>query len=313
MAQFDKITVADWTNLRKKTGRVLDSGQTYIQSGETQFATRYQYGYGVALDAANVAVNTDTKIRESQWDAMRLDIIKARTHQAGSGTLTNVALYGSILYSTYEQYDTLATTINSSRFQVAVGEYEDTTPSGLATLPAQPVTFSAQAQYSAVISFATAGDANAFFNAGGGFFLTPTFTPSVSGPNAPHSNSWQTICDTANTSLNGGPRFFGGTDYYATGLTERVFHSQNGSGSYSGNQLQYIATTNNGVPGLATVLTLIIRFRDSYNGGQSVGQGVGYGDSASGLCQTSVIQRKSANTIIGPGPGGYGQNNWSGA
>jgi len=313
VAQYDKISVSDWNTLRNKTGRVLDSGQTYIASGDTQYSARYQYGYGVALDASNVAVNTDTKVRESQWDAMRLDILKARTHQAGSGTLTNVALYSTIQWSTYDAYNTLADTINSSRFSVAVGEYEDTIPTNLAALPPKSITFSVQAQYSAVISFATASDANAFFNAGGGFFVRPTFSPSITGNNAPHSNSWQTICDTANQSLNGGPQFFGATDYYATGVTERAFYTLNGSGSYSGNQLQLIAVNNNGVPGLSSQVTIIVRFRDSYSGGTAIGQGVGYGDSAGGLAQCQVTQRKSFNTIVGPGPGGYGQVDWTGS
>ena len=85
MAQYDKISVSDWNTLRNKTGRVLDSGQTYISSGESQYSARYTYGYGLALDTNNVAVSTDTKVRESQWDAMRLDILKARENSAKTG------------------------------------------------------------------------------------------------------------------------------------------------------------------------------------------------------------------------------------
>lgn len=309
-------------DIRKPLGAVLTSGQIYWVNGDTQYAERYKYGYGVALAQA-AAVTTSDNIDDPEWDNLRLDLIKTRTHQkgiawvtsnlglrndiTGNNNVNDVSTGDKVLEAVYNKYVAVAADVLTDKFIAAAGEYEDTTPAGLESGQSQ-ITFSTSAQWQVVINWASADAANAFFNAGG------SFTVGIDAATTGLTGNFRLQSDAMLALLMSGatPRTwtFAAADWYANTTTNalNVWKTSTASAPYSADKLEIRVFTNVGTPGVASRLTIRFVLISGYAGGQPVGSGagaVGYGDSVSLLVEPIVTERRSSNTIISPLPSSY--------
>ena len=315
-------------DIRKPLGAVLDSGNNYWVSGDTQFATKFQFGYGVPLEQT-VAVTTSDNVDDPEWDRLRLDLIRARTHQkglawvttnlglqndiTGSNNANDVTTGDKILNSVYTKYQTVASNILTDKFLVATGEFEEITPADLSS-SATTVTFSVRASWQFTVRWASAADANSFFNAGGAFIFG---IESING----NYSGFQRLQSDAFTALlmsGGNPVFqtFSATDWYGgastTGYLWKTFSPA--SGAYSTDRIDIRVLTNTNTVGSNNTLTIRVLLESVYAGGQASGTGagsVGYGDSVSLTLEPQVTERRSSNTIISPVPTSYTYGAWS--
>lgn len=314
--------------IRRPLGAVLTSGLTYWTSSDTQYTERYKYGYGVPLLQAT-EVTTATNVEDLEWDNLRLDLIKARTHQkgiawvnanlglkndiTGTNNVNDVDTGDKVLESVYTKYATVATDILTDKFLVADGEFEDITPASLAS-SSSTIVFSTSASWQLAINWSSAANANAFFNAGG------SFTVSVDAASTGLTGNYKLQSDAILALLMSGgtPRTwtFSAADWYANTTTSsgNVWVTSTASAPYSADKLEIRAFTNVGTPGSASTLYLRVVLLSGYSGGQPVGSGagaVGYGDSVSLLVEPIVTERHSTNTIDSPVPSSYSYGNWS--
>lgn len=315
-------------DIRKPLGAVLDSGNTYWVSGDTQFATRFQFGYGVPLEQT-VEVTASDNIDDPEWDRLRLDLIRARTHQKGLAWVTNnlglqnditgnnnandVTTGDKILNSVYTKYQTVASNILTDKFLVATGEFEEITPADLSS-SATTVTFAVRASWQFVARWTNAAAANAFFNAGGAF----TFGIEAVNGNYTGNQRLQSDAFTALLMSGGNPNFqtFSATDWYGgastTGYLWKTFSPA--SGAYSTDRVDIRVLTNTNTVGSNNTLTIRVLLESVYAGGAASGSGagaIGYGDSVSLTLEPQVTERRSSNTIISPVPISYTYGAWS--
>lgn len=315
-------------DIRKPLGAVLDSGNTYWASGDPQFATRFQFGYGVALQQA-VAVTRADNIDDPEWDNLRLDLIKARTHQkgniwvaanlglqddrTGNNNANDVTTGDKVLNSVYVKYQTVASNLLTDKFLVATGEFEEITPADLSS-SATTVTFSVRASWQFVVRWANAAAANAFFNAGG------AFTVGIDAVNGNYTGNQRLQSDAIAALLmsGGNPRFqtFSAVDWYdrasTTGYNWKT--SSPTGGAYSTDRVDIRVLTNTNTVGSNNTLTIRYVIESVYTGGAPSGSGagaIGFGDSVSLTMEPQVTERRSANTIISPVPNSYTYSGWT--
>lgn len=324
-----KISVASFnTDIRKPLGAVLTSGNTYWASGDAQFATRFQYGYGVPL-TQTVGVTTADNVDDIEWDNVRLDLIKARTHQKGLAWVTtnlglqddrtgannanDVTTGDKVLSSVYTKYVTVASNIVTDRFLVAANEFEDVTPALLDGVQT-PVTFSTSATWQTTIYWSNAAAANAFFNAGGSFSVGIEASPgSLIGNFKLQSDAMYDLL-----MPGGNPRTvtFGATEWYTYASTGGVLWTSASvaSGAYTADKIEIRVLTNTGTIGSSSRLTLRVTLVSGYAGGQPSGSGAGaiaFGDQISLLLTPLVSERHSVGTITSPLPIDYDYGNWT--
>jgi hypothetical protein len=324
-----KISVTSFnTDIRKPLGAVLTSGNSFWVPGDAQYNTRYQFGYGVALQQA-VAVTKANIIDDPEWDNLRLDLIKARTHQkglawvtsnlglqddrTGNNNVNDVTSDDKILNSVYVKYQTVASDILTDKFLVANGEFEIETPAELSS-SSQTITFSTRATWQFVVTWANAAAANAFFNAGGAYNL------GVDASNGIYSGFQRLQSDTfvALLTPGGEPNVvtFAASDWYGqastTGYVWKTFNVTDVR--YNTNKVEIRVLTNTNTIGSSNRLTIQVRLESAYTGGAPVGSGagaVGYGDSVSLTVEPQVSERRSTNTITAPDPTSYSYGQWS--
>lgn len=314
--------------IRRPLGAVLTSGLSYWTTGDAQYSERYKYGYGVPLLQAT-EVTTATNVEDVEWDNLRLDLIKARTHQkgaawvsanlglkndiTGTNNVNDVDTGDKVLESVYTKYSTVANDVLTDKFLVASGEFEDITPADLVS-GQSTITFSTQSSWQVAISWASAANANAFFNAGGSFtFSVDAATTGLTGNFKLQSDAMLALLMSGAT-----PRTwtFGAADWYANTTTSslNVWRTSTASAPYSADKLEIRAFTNLGTAGVASTLYIRFVLLSGYSGGQPVGSGagaIGYGDTVSLIVEPTVTERRSANTIISPLPSSYLPGNWA--
>ena len=315
-------------DIRKPLGAVLDSGNTYWVVSDTQYANRFQFGYGVPL-AQSVAITKSDNIDDPEWDNLRLDLIKARTHQKGLTWVTNnlglqndrtgnnnandVTTGDKVLNSVYTKYQTVASDLLTDKFLVASGEFEEITPAQLSS-SATTITFSTRATWQFVVTWANAAAANAFFNAGGAFFF------GVDATNGVYTGFQRLQSDAfANLLAPGGtPTLltFQAANWYGnastTGYTLASYNLADAR--YSTNRVDIRVLTNTNTIGSSSRLTIRVVLESVYAGGAPSGGGagaVGYGDSVSLTLEPQVTERRSTNTIISPVPTSYAYGTWT--
>lgn len=318
-------------DIRKPLGAVLSSGNTYWVVGDSQYANRFQFGYGVPL-LQTAAVTTSDNIDDPEWDNLRLDLIKARTHQKGLTWVTNnlglqddrtgnnnandVTTGDKVLNSVYTKYQTVASDLLTDKFLVASGEYEDVTPAALSS-SSTTVTFSVRATWQFTVTWASAADANAFFNAGGAYIVGIDASNGIyTGFQRLQSDAFAVLLSFGN--LYGNPSFytFAAADWYAAASTTGyVWKTANvADARYSTDRIDVRVLTSTNTIGSSNRLTIRYVLESVYAGGAPSGSGagaIGYGDSVSLTLEPLITERRSSNTITSPLPTSYTYGSWS--
>jgi hypothetical protein len=318
-------------DIRTKVGAVLDDGPTYLSN----VADDYTYGYGIALSlTSNVG---QQKIDDSEWDSIRLDMIKARTHQKGTTWVaTNLGLQNDIPGGAnnsfdvtagddittviYNKYKSVADDIIADKWAVVVPEQaSDSTPSAVSSRQTS-LTFGGSAVWELSVAFSSPAAANRFFNAGGGVNInfSVVHTGSLSGEFRKQSEDMLANIQ----SMQGGAnsyRFFGAQQWYTRnnttyGTNAAEWYSDGGGGAYSSNLALLETRKDNAQAGDASILYIQLTLESQYTGGVASGSGagaIGYGDSISLRITPNVTIRQSRNVVVTPGPSSYNYGNWS--
>lgn len=281
------------TDLREPIRKLIEGDQNNIQTG-----------YGGAMLSANIVRDPVTNlyplVDDAQWDNLRLDIIRVRTHQSGVPTITDVAQGDNITLATYGEYLTLVQLAIAGKDDVAVGQYADTVPGTLVN-PQLTVSFSNFAYHRTTAAWNNPTEANQFFNAGGGFLLNFTFNNSLIGQAANQGVDFSALASQMGT------RFFGVTQWRAStsNFVDWTPLVASSNGNYTGNKIQFRSRVNGGGPNTSAQLTFEIRMTSDYQGIGGSGSGAGavwYGDQITGQANIQILQRESIGSIVGPKP-----------
>ena len=197
MAGFGTSIIAtDYNAIQSKVNNVLGTGSA-------------DYGYGQTVTSAQVARNN--KITVAQWNSLRNDLLKARQHQTGNdegGLLVLPTTSTTIKEVDRAAYNTFADTITTNRL---------TTPpssqGSLLTLATVNRTspWASTISHAVTITFASADAARFYFNSGGNFKLSASFTNYTNDTSYLVNRSWATLLTnmgiitlSANTTTNTG-------------------------------------------------------------------------------------------------------------
>jgi len=261
----DIITQAEYNNIRNKVIGVLGTG-----SGNS--------GYGQSLNSSAVALGNRVTINE--YANLRLDIINAWVHQAGSAPSTvTVSEGGTIRFSAVDApvttYDALANTLVSNRFNVGAGQSAVAIP---ATSPASRTWTGVGADYwtsqitcTIDVQWPSANAARFFFNSGGQIRITSTRSGGSLGTT--QNTSWTSILSSAGTQSFGGNNPGTGTspmdgqNWYRLTNSFQQYYSLSGSSPYGANSyalLARVTDTSNNSSGAAANSQFFVRFTDNY-------------------------------------------------
>lgn len=312
-------------DIRNKVGAVLTSGTTFFPDTT---ADRYQYGYGTAL-IQTVAV-AQQRIDDSEWDNIRLDLIKARTHQkgvtwvsqnlglqndipGGANNVFDVAAGEDITSTIYNKYKTVADDCVSDRFLIGPGQSEALTPPALSA-EEQGLTFSVSASWFFKVQFSSAAVANQFFNSGGAYQIN---LDAIHGPaNLTGERRRQSEAMIAAIGKLG-TFTFGATQFYAVqSTTFKVLKEERESGAYNANEAQIRCRVDNAAAGSASSFDLGFRLTSDYTTLGLSGSGAGavnYGDQISLELTANVTRIRANGVVVGPLPSTEIYNDWSGS
>jgi hypothetical protein len=286
-----EITASSFnTDLREPIRKLVEGDQNNIQTG-----------YGGVMLSSNIVkdqlTNVYPLVDDSQWDNLRLDIIRVRTHQSGIPNITDVAQGDNITLAIYGEYLTLAQQAIVGKDDVAVGQYADTVPGTLVNPPLN-VSFSNFAYHRTTAAWNNPTEANQFFNAGGGFLLNFTFNNSLTGQAANQGVDFSALASQLGT------RFFGVAQWRAStsNFVDWTPLVTSSNGNYTGNKIQFRSRVNGGGSGNSAQLTFEIRMTSDYQGVGPSGSGVWYGDQITGQTVIQILQRESIGAIVGPKP-----------
>jgi Putative Ig domain len=267
-----------------------------------------EQGYGDSLSSENIVRDVVTNdfpvIDDTQWDNLRLDIVKARVHQIGTQpTLTelpDVDEQDVITTVILDKYIGIADRAVLDIGIVANGQFEDVIPPTLFN-PDLLVEFSGNAFHRTTINFSTPLAANQFFNSGGGFLLSINLTSQLSGPAGAQSRDFAAIGSLMGT------HFFGRTQWRASTSNFVDFAPSQTSTDpiYSGNRVRFRSATNSSSFALSNQLILEVQLASIYASGLPSGTGVGFGDQVRLLAGINILQRQSALSIVSPKPSSY--------
>lgn len=281
------------TDLREPIRKLVEGDQTNLQTG-----------YGGTMLSSNIVKDPQTNlyplVDDAQWDNLRLDIIRVRTHQAGVPIITDVAQGDNVTLATYGEYLTLVQLAVAGKDDVAVGQYADVVPPTLVN-PALNVSFSNFAYHRTTAAWNNSTEANQFFNAGGGFLVNFTFNNSLTGQAANQGVDFSALASQM------GSRFFG-VDKWRSSTSNFVDWTSSVSssnGNYTGNKIQFRSRVDGGGPNTSAQLTFEIRMTSDYQGAGLSGTGAGavwYGDQITGQANIQILQRQSIGSITGPTP-----------
>jgi hypothetical protein len=268
-----------------------------------------EQGYGDSLSSIDIVRDPVTNdfpvIDDTQWDNLRLDIVKARVHQIGTQpTLTelpDVDEQDVITTVILDKYIGIADRAVLDIGVVANGQFEDIIPPTLFN-PDLIVEFSGNAFHRTTINFTTPLAANQFFNSGGGFLLSINLISQLSGPQGAQTRDFVAL------GSQMGTHFFGRTQWRASTSNFVDFAPSRTSTDpiYSGNRVRFRSASNSSSFSLSNQLILEVQLSSVYASGLPSGvAGVGFGDQVRLLAGVNILQRQSALSIISPKPSSY--------
>lgn len=171
----NKVSAADYNSVRTNFLGILGTGSGNAGYGQTPFST-----------ARTGNLSTD-KVRDADWDNLRLDIQRIAAHQGTSIiSLTDVARGSKVTSAPLVQYQTVYTTLYNNRLNIAVGQYSDEAM----TSSSRSAGWNATISHYFNINFGSYNNARYFFNAGGNIRIRPTYTKDVS---TTLNNDWEQL------------------------------------------------------------------------------------------------------------------------
>jgi hypothetical protein len=176
----DKITELDYNTLQSNIAVIMGT-----PAGTTDTTAT---GYNQSLSSAQVSVGNS--VTTAQWDNLRTDITKAYTHQFGTApTITDVTDTTIVDAATYNQYESLITTVSGDPNRYTIGSGQFTTVTGQTAQRSAGWNGTQTHQFTA--TFASSNERRAFFNAGGSinFALSLAYTGSEA-----KTLDWQNMC-----------------------------------------------------------------------------------------------------------------------
>lgn len=305
------IQVADYNNIRNTISSIVGTGS----------ASR---GYGQAVNSS--AVPTHQTVSQLDWDLLRFDIVNARIHQTGSGSLVDVNENELISASALNPYTTTTTTADSQRFLLASGQFQTefnkiTTNReyGAGTVPTN---WSVEINAIFRATFPSAAAARYFFNSGGEIKITSSRVNPPSGRsfNEAQSTSWSTLLTAAGTQVFGGvhPAISSGgvtraaqtgqNFYNLTSSAWTNYYTIINTTPYTANSYRLEARVDvaNNTTGTATYIEFRVRFVDSYvdrpSGSGPLGfpREVGPEDNVDGLFTITLDEQRASSTDFNP-------------
>lgn len=258
----DTIYAADFNNVQSSAEFLLGNGLA-------------DSGYGQGVSSGQVSANE--KVRVSQWNVLRSDLLKIRQHQTGvdeSGNLTIPTTSSKITNEFVNQYKTFANTCSSNRLTIASNQG---TLSDLFTPRQRTTAWNGVLTHTVTITFASSNAARHFFNAGGQF----RFSASRSGGSSTNKNTAWTnmLSDMGTITFNHGSTTYSGSGasivqtgigwYGLTTSNQKVFEKPAASGVYLENDYN-IQVRKNANDNTANILYFTIEFRDDDTGDQQL-------------------------------------------
>jgi hypothetical protein len=249
------ISATDYNNIRNKVVSLLGTG-----SGSS--------GYGQTVQSSAVAQGVT--VTKSQFDLLRFDLYNVLFHQTGTvPTITQVAAQSIITYGAAQpnnQYDTLANTATTNRFNLGAGQFIENQNIVTATRT-DPWKVSVQCTMTA--EFANSNQARFFFNSGGQIRIRSSRT---GGSSTQQNNSWSSILSSAGTRSfgaqlpNTGFSPIDGTNFYRLTNTFQRFYTTTGSSPYASNRYSLDARCDvaNNATGTARFVFIRVILDDPY-------------------------------------------------
>jgi hypothetical protein len=275
------VSVTDYNAIRSVAASVMGVGS----------ATR---GYGQPINS--IAKTQNQLVSQTDWDNVRFDLLNARIHQNGSGSLTEINENQTISAAGINLFESLRTTIDNNRFAVAAGQFLTTGGNADGSVLTVSRTYSGtvwQNEISTIltVTFTDANRARYFFNSGGTIRIESTRAPGI-------------LTDAQNISWNnlirdfGGLREFGGAiptrNFYNLTSSFQEYYSASASSPYGTNRYVLEARCNvaNNSSGTANIVYLRVRFIDAY-----VDPGPGgppfTGDGVDGTFTVAVTEKRA--------------------
>lgn len=247
MAERPQITAVDYNSIRSKVSSILGTGTG-------------QRGYGQTLNSTEVVSgNTITK---AQWDALKYDIVNAKTHQDGTRpSIVSIAAGEVVRLGPSDpntSYDAIADQIVLGRFNIGVGQ------SVLTSVATQSFTgsFGVRAECTLTVTFGTTDQARYFFNSGGQIKI---LSSRSGGSATQQNNAWTNLLSAVGTKSIGSnfPQII---NFYSLTDSYQSLYQQSATSSYSSNYYSIEVKcdiANNSSAG-ARILTFKISFVDNY-------------------------------------------------
>jgi hypothetical protein len=302
----DTITQAEYNNIRNKVIGVLGTG-----AGNT--------GYGQNLNSSAVALGNRVTINE--YANLRLDIINAWVHQAGSApTAVSVAVGNTVRFSAVDSpittYDTLADTLITNRFNLGAGQ------SAIAVPASSPVSrtwtgtggdyWTSSISCTIDVQWPSANQARFFFNSGGQIRITSTRSGGSLGTS--QNTSWTNILNSAGTQSFGGNNPGTGTspldgqNWYRLTNSFQQYYILSGSSPYGSNSYRLSARatdTANNSSGAAANSQFLVQFVDNYvdPGNSGLGDSPDTIDAVDGTFSIAVSLVYATGVLV---PSGFG-------
>lgn len=186
----NKVSAADYNYVRNRVLNILGTGSGDSGYGQTPFST------------SRTGNSSSDKVRDADWDNLRLDIQRIANHQGTSiTTLTDVSRGQKVTSAPLVVYDSVYNTLLSNRLNIAVGQYSDE----LMTSSSRSAGWNGTISHYFNINFGSYDNARYFFNAGGNIRIKPTFSRA---DNSTLNLDWQALIDGVPTIILNYQRFF---------------------------------------------------------------------------------------------------------
>ena len=241
------IVASDYNTLQQRVAKLLG----------TVSAT---FGYGQTVISSPVFQGNT--ITAAQWDDLRNDILSVKIHQTGSTpTIRNIAV-GDLIDDTSAdpkvQYNTLLSTAEAERFELAVSQSQITalTPKTFSSV------WSNSAEMTITATFSTANEARYFFNSGGAIRIESNRT---GGSVSLQNSAWSDLLDIVGSqSFSANPVL--AVNFYTLTNNYQTFYQLSSSAPYTSNtyKLQAKCDVADNSTGTAKVVTVKVLLEDDY-------------------------------------------------
>jgi len=255
------VSVADYNAIRSIAASVMGVGST----------TR---GYGQPINS--IAKSQNQLVSQTDWDNLRFDLLNARIHQNGSGSLTEINENQTISAAGINLFESLRTTIDDNRFAVAAGQFlttggnaDGTTLTTSRNYVGSP--WSSEISTIVTITFTDSNRARYFFNSGGTVRIQSS--RNLPGRLDAQNNAWTTLLTSAGLREFGGQipasgfTPMNGTNFYRLTDSFQEFFSLSSSSPYGANRYVLEASCNvvDNSLGTANIVYIRVRFIDGYS------------------------------------------------